>query len=187
MNYIRYHEVENLFKLQPTLEAILESISVDLVAASVKEVTGTSEEYIYNLCIGNKELKDTPPTSKISDTTSTVAANYAKIMQQDKNYIKNQLGYEALEISLVIDKLNIAFRRLTPLQQTILKLYYWKELTWKEILEQIKEEGQYISLRHAQDLRKAGIEKMVNISKITIKTYQNILTIVQGSLPNNKN
>lgn len=178
MDYIRYHEVEKLFEFQPTLEGMLESLSVDLIAARAKEPTGTDEDYIYNLCIGNKALDNLPPTGKITDSTSNIAINYIKIMRRNKNEVKNELKREMLEISLVIDKLNIAFRRLTPSQQQILKLCYWEKKTWKETMECIKEKNQYISLRQAQEQRRAALEKMTSIAKITIDTYKCIMKLI---------
>ena len=88
MDYIRYHETEQLFKAWPLLDAILESKKVDLLMARSKsrnkENLASTDDYILGLVYGNKALSDVPPTGKISDTTGNIAANYSKVMSMDK-------------------------------------------------------------------------------------------------------
>lgn len=178
MAYMRYHETEKLFTVWPELEAILESLSFDLMAVRAKDSMGTDEDYIYSLCIGNKVIDNMPHTGRISDSTYNVTTNYGKLARCDRRMVKTELTSEALEISIVIDKLQLAFRRLSPLQREILALYYWDKKTWKEIAEAIKTDRQFYSIRQFQEKRYKGIEKMTRIMKVSIETYVHIVKIM---------
>lgn len=184
MSLIRYHETERLFTAWPSLDAIFESLLVDLNAIRVKGSTGVDEDYIYNMCVGNKITDYMPPTVRISDSTYRVAANYAKAMRYDQRELRNELKGEVFEISQVLEKLQIAFRRLTPLQRCILELCYWDGKTWAEIMDYIKTQGQFYSKRQAQEQRRIGIEKMTRIMKVSIEVYEEMMKLVEGSFTN---
>ena len=186
MNYIRYHEMEKLFAVWPELNAILQGILTELaIARRLKGSTGTDDDYIYSLCIGNKVIDNMPPSGRISDTTGNIASSYEKIMRYDRRSVSTELKGDALEISLVIDKLQLASRRLNPLQRHVLELYYWDGKTWTEIVEQIKAEGGYCSKGHVQNLRRLAMSKMANIIKIPIETYEFIMGIVEEKIERN--
>lgn len=170
-----------MFIAWPVLEGIFESLSLDMKATKARSSADIIDEYIYNMCIGNRSI-DMPPTRKINDTTGNIAYNYIKSIKYEQKEIKNSLKSDILEISLVLDKMSIAFRRLTPLQQQILKLCYWEKKTWKEIIEIIKQNNHYISIRHAQELRRSGIEKMTKISRITIDAYTYIIGLLDEKI-----
>lgn len=192
MNYIRFHETEQLFKAWPLLEAILESLKVDLIVARSrsqnKESLASAEDYIEGMVFGNKDISGVPPTGKISDTTVNIAVNYIKAMQQDvQKYaaewkeFAEEVGAEYIIIASVIDKLNIAFRNITKLQQTILKLYYWENKVWKEVRASISSEKSYKSESALKIERDKAIGKMSVILKNSMdyKTYEKILQMIE--------
>lgn len=179
MAYIRYHEVEKLFTAWPELEVILHSLSLDLIAVRTNYSMGTDDDYIYSLCMGNKAIDNMPPSGRISDSTGNIAANYGFLMWHDRRAVKTELTGDVLELSLVIEKMQLAFRRLSPLQREILALYYWESKTWREVAETVN-----CNVGQVQDKRYCGIEKMRRVMKIPIETYGRIMRIVdEKNLP----
>lgn len=178
MSYIHYHEVEKLFTAWPTLDGILESLLIDLMATRAKNGLGSDEDYIYTMSIGNKALDNMPPSGKISDSTGNIVANYLKVMRMDKRELKGELNEEVFEVSIVIEKLNIAFRRLSPIRQKVLKLFYWEKLKWKEVSVSLNESGGFMSESSAKIERRRGIEKMASILKVTQEDYESVMKLV---------
>lgn len=193
MSNIRFHEAEQLFKAWPLLEAILESLKVDLVIArnksQNKEKLASEEDYIQSMVFGNKSLDNSIPTiGNISDTTGNIAANYEKIMSQDvKKYSEEwkeyaeEVGEECIIIISVLDKLNIAFRNLTKLQQEILKLFYWEGKVWKEVRASISSERNYKSESALKAERDKAIDKMAVIlsNSMDYETYERIIAMIE--------
>ena len=178
MSYIRYHEVETLYKAWPTLEGILESLCVDL--KQLKSVKGidTQGEYIYSLTMRTRGYDDMPKGERLTDKTGELAVSYSDIMRHELKDVKHELKYEYFLIATVLDKLEIAYKRLAPLVRAILELYYWDNKTWEEIVSELEPQGQYISKSQAQRYRKAGVEKMRVILKVTVEDYNKIMELV---------
>lgn len=181
MDFIRYHETEQLYEAWPYLQDLLENLSLDIMAAKAKGSMGTADEYIYTMVIGNKVLSDMPPTGRLSDSTENVAEKYRKVMACDRKKVNSEIGSDIVEVSIVISKLEIAYRRLAFIQRKVLELYYWEDHTWKEIAEILKEDKIYYSIRHIQDKRRTAIEKMTSILKITVETYGRVMKMVEGA------
>lgn len=178
-NYIRYHEVEQLYTAWPTLEAILESLCVDLRKQNTLKGINSREGYIYALTMRSRALKDTPSAGGLTDTTGNIAISYSEIMQHELKDVKHELREEYFVIATVLDKLAIAYKRLTPTDRAILELYYWDNKTWDEIVSELEPKDQYISKSQAQRCRKAGIEKMKVILKVTVDDYKVIMRLVE--------
>lgn len=179
MNCARYHEIERLFTAWPKLEDILRNLSLDLNRIWVRNSTGVDDEYIYSLCIGNKAIDNMPKTRRKSDSTGNIAVRYGIVMRHDRRAVKTELTGDSFEISIVIDKLQLAFRRLSSLQREILALYYWEGKTLREITELIKTDQQLYGIRQVQEKRHKAIEKMKNIMKLPIETYGRIMSMVE--------
>jgi hypothetical protein len=192
MDYIRFHETEQLFRAWPLLEAILESLKVDLFLARSKsqnkENLASDEDYIEGMVFGNKSMSGVPPVGSISDTTGNIAANYSKVMSQDKakyaeewREFADEVGEEYFIIAPVLDKLQIAFRNVTKLQQDILKLYYWENKVWKEVRASISTDKNYKSESALKTERDRAIDKMAVILKNSMEyeTYKRIMEMVE--------
>jgi hypothetical protein len=189
---IRFHETEQLFKAWPLLEAILESLKVDLFVARSKsrnkENLASDADYIEGMVFGNKEISGVPPVGSISDTTGNIATNYSKVMSQDiKTYASEwrefakEVGEEYFIIVPVLDKLNISFKNLTKLQQDILKLYYWENKVWKEVRASISTDKNYKSESALKTERDRAIDKMAVIlsNSMEYATYERIMKMVE--------
>jgi hypothetical protein len=192
MDYIRFHETEQLFKAWPLLEAILESKKVDLLMARSKsrnkENLASDADYIEGMVFGNKSMSGVPPVGSISDTTGNIAANYSKVIRQDKTKyaeewreFAEEVGEEYFIIAPVLDKLQIAFRNVTKLQQDILKLYYWENKVWKEVRASISTDKNYKSESGLKTERDRAIDKMAVILKNSMEysVYEKIMKMVE--------
>jgi hypothetical protein len=192
LNYIRFHETEQLFKAWPLLEAILESLKVDLLVARSKsqnkENLASDADYIEGMVFGNKEISGVPPVGSISDTTGNIAVNYSKVMCNDKRAyaaewreFAEEVGEEYFIIVPILDKLSIAFRNLTKLQQDILKMYYWENKVWKEVRASISADKNYKSESGLKTERDRAIDKMTVILKNSMEydAYQRIMQMVE--------
>jgi hypothetical protein len=192
LSYIRFHETEQLFKAWPLLEAILESKKVDLLMARSKsrnkENLASDEDYIEGMVFGNKDISGVPPVGSISDTTGNIAANYSKVMRQDKTKyaeewreFAEEVGEEYFIIAPVLDKLRIAYKNLTNMQQNILKLYYWENKVWKEVRASISTDKNYKSESALKTERDRAINKMAVILKNSMEyaTYEKIMGMVE--------
>lgn len=187
---IRFHETEQLFIAWPLLNAILESLQVDLIMArnnsQNKGNLASVDDYIYSMALGNKTLNDMPPAGVISDSTCNIAASYGEAMQRDvKQYSREwieeakEAGNEYYIIAPVTDKLTIAFKSLTNLQREILRLYYWENKVWKEVKASISSDT-YKSVSAIKAEREKAVNKMAVILDNSMKyeTYENIMEMV---------
>lgn len=170
MNYIRYHEAEYLFKKHHTLEAILESLSRELNSFS-KEL---DTDYIEGALFGGGDGVNVQ-SNKISDSTSRIAIGYDHDINKDYFATKAEIKVELNLISIILDKLNIAYRQIPHIQQDILKLYYWEEKNWDEVIDSIKKTRGFIVKKTAQRYRTLGIENIKTIAKIDIDSYQQVV------------
>jgi len=174
LNYIRYHEVEYLFKKHHTLEAILESLSRELILLS-REL---DEDYISGALFGGGDGINVQ-SNKISDSTSRIAIEHRKDINSDYFTTRAEIKIELNLISIVLDKLNIAYRQLPHIQHEILRLYYWEEKNWDEVIDSIKKTKGFIVKKTAQRYRTQGIERIKTIAKIDIDSYQQVVKFLE--------
>lgn len=176
--YISYIQTEELLKIWPTIEGIRESLDRELKLYGYTGKMGNVDGYIYTKIIGNKVLSDSPHSGKLSDTTGDTALNIERMWDEDMKSIEKQLLEEKLYLDLIDDKLDIAFKRLSPTQQKILRLFYMENKTWTEVLERLRQDN-YMSKRQAQRRRQEAVEKVQSISKITVDMYDYVMNLVE--------
>lgn len=179
VEYISYIQTENLFKNWNTLLGVKESLALDIRTLVATPMQEEIDDYIYTAVVGNKVLTDTPPSGKISDITGSVAANYQQVIERGYLGTLESVKKEKFCIELVDDKLNIAFRRLNLMQQQLLKLFYWENKTWAEVLDKLKEDKHFITKHQAQSQRRNSIEKMQITSKINVEMYLFVMRLVE--------
>lgn len=178
IEYISYIQTEKLFTQWPTLKAVKESLGLELKALGNGVDKEDENNLIYTQVIGNKVLTDTPPSGNISDTTASTSASYQQVAEREYNATLEQILKEKSSINLVDCKLDLAFRRLTPLQQDILKLFYWEGQTWAEVLEEIKKTHGFTTKQQAQRQRRDSLEKIQITSKVNVETYLFVMDLV---------
>lgn len=179
VEYINYIRTEELIRLWPTIQGIKESLAIELGKFINQDSQDEIDDYILSQVIGNKVLTDIPPSGKISDTTGDTATGYNNKLSREYDSSLSNIQEELHCISLVDDKLNIAFRRLSFTQQKILKLFYLEDKTWAETLDELKKEDCFITKQTAQRTRKDGIYKIQRIAKITTDIYLEVMKLVE--------
>lgn len=179
MNYISYKDAEKLFEVWPMLQKIKQSAKIDLeLVESMKSDLDSIDEMIYSLAVGNKVLDDMPHPKTASSSTERVAIGYKNMIDKDIFNSSDRIKVEIMLLCLVDEKLKIAFDSISPLQQQILKSFYWDKKTWNEILAQLSNENEYISRRQAQIQRENAIKKITITSRITVKVYTDVMKII---------
>lgn len=174
MNCIRYHEVEKMLKLYPVLKAILDSLQVDLELIRDQDII---DDAIYSLCLGNKSYEGTIAPGKINDITGRVAAEYWRSSKISATELKRDI----LELSAVVEKIDIGMNSLTKIQKKIIELFYWGESrTWAEVVKKMNDEEIFISVSQGKRLRQKSIKKLMAIAKIPIETYKRVLVMLEG-------
>ncbi len=182
MNYIRYHEVENLIRCKPILSGIYNNVAAELQINRQKDSLGTQDDYIYDMAIGNKALDNMPPTGKISDSTGSIAIAYPKVMKFDRKCVKSELIHQELFLAMILSQVDILLRRLSTPERRIIDLFYWQQKSWKEICEIFKLENSFVQTKQLQDLRKKAIEKLVSAAIITVDTYEEAMICIENQI-----
>lgn len=180
MSYISYIQTEELLKTWTTIQGIQESLDKEIIIMKIRSEIDSPGEYIYTKSIGNKVITGLPPSGKISDTTGDTATSYQQVMKADYCNALDNLKEEKSYIDMIDDKLNIAFKRLTPIQKQILNLFYLEDKTWAETLEELRNGKYFITKHQAQSQRRCSVEKMQKIAKITIEMYVYVMRLVGG-------
>lgn len=178
VEYISYIQTENLLRAWPTIQGVKESLDLEIQALGDGVNKDEEGDYIYTQVIGNKVLSDIPPSGKTSDTTGNIAESYQQVMKRDYYNTLKAIRGDKFCIELVDDKLELAFRRLSAMQQQILRLFYLEDKVWAEVLEELKKEEHFMSKRQAQVCRRDSIEKLQSISKITVDRYLYVMKLV---------
>lgn len=179
IEHISYMQLENLIRNWENIKSLRESLLLSIRAFNAGPDQKEVDDYIYTKVIGNKALSDTPPSGRISDTTGDTSNCYEENIKKDYSNSLKCLENERLYVEIVLDKLDIAFRRLTTVQQEIIKLFYVKEMTWAEVMEELSEQKQYITKRQAQRQRRSSIEQMQSISRISTDVYSCVIGLME--------
>ena len=172
MDYIRYIKFEKLFSLYNTIEALLESLQVDIESARNKENMEDPDDTILALCSRSFKLDGTPraPEGTIADKTGDVVAMYKILNKKTQNNIVKEITKETFEIMDVLSKIKIAFKMIPEKNRRILMQKYWYNWTWDEIAKEHN-----IDKRVAQQKRRESIERMVKIARISEDAYDWIM------------
>lgn len=187
-NFINYAQIEALLKALPTLKTLLSSLQIELKSLYRMSKTGaanqiTDEEILEAIALGSYELTDMPRSaSSPGDKVNNIIIAKDKIMAEieegkdDLAYLKKQLVNDIHVIYEITEKMDIAISNLTPNQQYILHWVYKEgtsRKTWKDIVQDLNSHRQMV-----QDDRRAAIEKMEKVLRITVESY----TYVMGKI-----
>ena len=180
--YIRPEEMRELFTLVPLLKNIKISLDSDLRRLTDYE-KDSDNDYIEGLTFSNFELSDMPHsnTNTFHSVTETGALNYKQVIKNEAKEIKKAIKdttREMYHIEIVLDKIEIGLNALTQTQTDILKLKYWQNYTWNEIVECLKKDKIYYSKRQVQTIAKKGIIKINIIALINMEMYKNVKELI---------
>lgn len=174
MEYIRSHETEKLLEIYPYMQAVQNCLKQALSEGISKD------DYIYSLAIGDRPMDGLPmpPVGNVSNPTCNIAISCSKAMQHDIQEINKNLSDKVLIISMAVDRISCAFRRLPSLQREVLKLHYWDKLTWKDISGKLSENHRYVSPNTAQLLRRKAIDRLTELVQFPKTEYSDLLNIL---------
>lgn len=175
---ISYMQTENLFKQWPTIKLIRESLALEFKSLQGGTTLVDPNEYIHTKVLGNKVITGNSFSGGISDTTGNLATSYSNQISKDFADTLESIQNEKFYIGLIDNKLDIACKRLTPTQYEILRLFYWEDKVWADVLEELKKEKNFMSKSCAQDQRRDAINKIKNISMINVKAYDTVMKLV---------
>jgi len=175
MSYIRYHEMENLVKNYKTLEAMKQSLIIQLQTFSID-----TNEHIHGAFFGGGDPGMNVQSNKISDNTYNIANSYRSNIENDYKSTLKEIKDEFMIVELILDKLELALRRLPKLQREIILLYYCEELQWDALLEKMEENKMFVCKRQAQRYRKLALSKIRTISMIQLDAYEKVIQLIDG-------
>lgn len=181
MEYLTYQQTEQIFELCPTLENLLDCLTVDMQAFLTEEYIESGEaddSIIYNLCVRRRPLNGMPPSTDKKDVTADIAEKYEKVINKLKKGLYKELHGEILLISAILQKINISLQKMPKVRQKILQEYYWTHASWTEILSSLEKEQQFMSKRQAQREREEGIRYIMRVSKITLSDYNKLFSLL---------
>ena len=173
MDYIRYHETEQLLKVYPVMTALAQSIRVEL--ENLKESEGDMDDGIYALALKHAVTDEIPGYSvgAITDKTGNIGVSYKATLTSEKQIALCELRDELLIMEKTIDKINIGLHVIPELWRNILAAKYWKGETWTSISEKL-----IISESNGKALRKKAVERISRILRIDIPTYKEVMKLL---------
>jgi predicted DNA-binding protein YlxM (UPF0122 family) len=171
MEYIRLHEGETLIKLYPDLQGMAKSIR-----AQMKSIvnSGDIDDTIYSMSLSHPTTDDVPSFSlgSVNDKTGRIALEFETKLSHELQSSLRELRSELLLVEVVLDKLDISLSALTKDQREIIELKYWEGFVWSEIA------GKFlVSESNVKGQRKRAIERICNVSRITLETYEGIMRL----------
>lgn len=175
MAYIGYQDTENLLSSYNMLEAILESLTVELDAFDKEDELDIDTE-IAGMTFAGHAPSDMPrpPEGHTSDNTAKIAVNLRGIAADRDRATRNEIKREILVVNTILQKIQIAFKRIPKIQREITWAFYIEDLTWKEISKRF-----HIMDRYAQKHRQIAIRRISKIAHIDIDTYKKAIDLIK--------
>lgn len=175
MQYIGYAQMEKLLFSYSEIDALLKTLKLELETISSKEDIDF-DDFIYSQTIKDRTFNSVPVrgTGNITDKTGDIAITYKQQAFKEHIKLKNEIKDEILDITCILEKINISLNGISQNQREIIKRFYFDRLTWKQIAKELK-----IVERSAQFLRRKGINKMVSIARINVDLYNKVIGILE--------
>ncbi len=176
MEYITYQNMEALLKSYSVIKGALQAIQMELNHA--KGIT--EKDIIESMALKHIVPSDTiiysPGT--VTDKTANTAIGYQKSLEDENKALINQLTEELMILKLITDKLEIGLNSLSETQKSIIDARYFQKLDWYTALDKLAADKMFISKYQAQNLRREAIEKLMQITRITVAQYETIMRLI---------
>lgn len=176
MEYITYQNMETLLGFRDVIKGAFQAMQTEL-----NHATGITEEDI----IESMALKHTVPSDTlthspgtVSDKTANTAIGYRKRLENENIALITELTKELMSLKLIIDKLEIGLNSLSETQKSIIDARYFQKLDWYTALDKLAADKMFISKYQAQNLRREAIEKLMQITRITVAQYETIMRLI---------
>jgi DNA-directed RNA polymerase specialized sigma subunit len=168
MEFVRYHETETLLKRFKELQGMSE-----VLRAQVQSVMAVNEGEVIESLVFFRNADGLPKSEgTVSDRTGNIAAGLRKSNIEISDAIK-EIAADLLLLDTTIQKLEIGLRVLLPNERKAVELKYFQGLNWYEIADEMSS-----SVATAQRHRKAGVERIRVVSRITVDDYNRIMRIL---------
>lgn len=162
-------------------------LSLDVELQRCKNFVNDEDNIVIEgMTFGNCRLSDMPfaNTNETSDKTADIALNYEKLINNESKEAKKaikQITKEMYCIEIVIDKIEIGLNCIGRVQQEVLKLKYWENKTWDEIMEYLKEQNIFYSKVGIRKNTKKAIKKLNTIALIDLDMYKNVIALINNT------
>ena len=166
MTYITYPQTETLLKNYRQLKASLKTWKLkfekDLLKTN-EDGTFTSDEILYTRFVGNHLLSDMPfgGHGNSGDKVLNTILIKDKIMEETPDekvqITMRPLAKSIIAVAEILTRLEIARESLPDQEQAIIEMFYYRGLTWKELIGS----GNFcVELAQIKNIRRDAIEKM---------------------------
>jgi RNA polymerase sigma factor (sigma-70 family) len=169
IDFIRYHEVEGLLRSFQSLRGAEEVLRMQL-----QSILGESEnETIESLAL----LRNTdglPKSGGITpDRTGNIATGGLRKSNSEISEAAKSIAKDLTLIDAITRKMEIALNVLSPSERRVVELKYFEGLNWQEIADEMA-----TSISTVQRHRRAGVERVRIVSRITVDDYNRIMKIL---------
>jgi predicted DNA-binding protein (UPF0251 family) len=166
---IRPQELEYLLWHCDELQEAHKELKIQI--ENIKKVEGDDD--IYG-CMTNRNFDGMPGTRRIADKTARTALNLRGLASECRKAIQ-EIRNEINFIGMIIDRLEMAKRRLSLDEQEMIRLRYDRRLTFQEMAAVMKTGKGQIKQKHGQ-----ALERMVQACRIEQDDYKKVLQIMKG-------
>ena len=167
MTYITYPQTETLLKNYRQLKASLKTWKLkfekDLLKTN-EDGTFTSDEILYTRFVGNHLLSDMPfgGHGNSGDKVLSTILIKDKIIEETPDekvqITMRPLAKPIIAVAEILTRLEIARESLPDQEQTLIEMFYYRGLTWKELIGS----GIFcVELAQIKNIRRDAIQKMV--------------------------
>lgn len=167
LSYIGIQEAENLIRTYKPMLALLESLQLDLTKLYLDGMMESEDDVIYSLSMGNRRLDGMPlPPIGKSDKTGNIAIAYRHAIANANRGKMRAITREIIDISAVVEKVDIGFHAMTTLQRGILEDLYVEGFSWASVCR-----NRGVNEWEGKRLRRKSLEVMAKTSRITMEEY----------------
>jgi len=167
LTYITYPQTETLLKNYRQLIASLKAWKLkfekDLLKTN-EDGTFTSDEILYTRFVGNHLLSDMPfgGHGNSGDKVLSTILIKDKIIEETPDekvqITMRPLAKPIIAVAEILTRLEIARESLPDQEQTLIEMFYYRGLTWKELISS----GIFcVELAQIKNIRRDAIEQMV--------------------------
>jgi RNA polymerase sigma factor (sigma-70 family) len=169
IDFIRYHEVEALLRNFQSLRGAEEVLRMQL-----QSILGESEnETIESLALF-RNTDGLPKSGGITpDRTGNIATGGLRKSNSEISEAAKSIAKDLTLIDAITRKMEIALNVLSPSERRVVELKYFEGLNWQEIADEMA-----TSISTVQRHRRAGVERVRIVSRITVDDYNRIMKIL---------
>ncbi len=169
IDFIRYHEVEALLRNFQSLRGAEEVLRMQL-----QSILGESEnETIESLALF-RNTDGLPKSGGITpDRTGNIATGGLRKSNSEISEAAKSIAKDLTLTYAITRKMEIALNVLSPSERRVVELKYFEGLNWQEIADEMA-----TSISTVQRHRRAGVERVRIVSRITVDDYNRIMKIL---------